>query len=189
MRQSVLRLLAAALVAVLSASLLIGTAFAEGPVPDQPPGPDRGAPHYTKDNPLTLPVQHEVSEPYPKTIDIGDGVFADSNETCRHVVHIASHQGKTLRAGIEWCWLNDAYEISGNPDLSVSANYSSDWRVDTKRHRKTRGGDGADRVYTNSYGRFCHNDLPDICSRDVIEIDAKHWPTGPYSAKAKYYVE
>ena len=41
MRQSMFRFLAAAFVAVLSASLLIGTASAEGSVPHQPPGSDR----------------------------------------------------------------------------------------------------------------------------------------------------
>jgi len=193
MWQSALRIVFALLITAVGASLMIGSVSAEGPVSKEPPGEAAVPPGqlYTRDNPLILPVRYEAGPLFQKQVEVlnADGTMAytQSGSTCRTVVHIASHQGKTLRASTKWCWFNDRYEIDGEPKLGVSANYSSDWRVASKRHRKTRGGDGSDRVYTNAYGRFCHNNVPNTCAAAVIEIDARHFPTGVYGADAKYY--
>lgn len=186
MRQSVIRLLVAALVAVLSASLLSGIAFAEGPVPEQPPGEPRretdlsfmeipsmaGQPIQPVDG--VLPERQVFIEVILEPIPIPDGMLAltNSNGGCyKQTVTRYERYGPTtvweLKSWTKFCY--DGTNITSIDEMDEDWHtgvappwYPGSYVNNLGSDMKTvSGGVGQSSHYDHAWGKYAICKFPD----------------------------
>ncbi|MCY3747948.1 MAG: hypothetical protein OXG64_01525 [Chloroflexi bacterium] len=113
MRHPATRFLLATVIAALSASLVVGTALAEGPVPRKPPG----------DAPLSPPGEIEIVEEYSVTpisdIDFPTGLLATSGG-CK-----SQNYSKKIRQRVNGEWLTRVH-VGSNTDFCYDGTYIVD---------------------------------------------------------------
>ncbi len=162
MRRPVFRFLLAAVTAAFSASLVIGTALAEEPTPEQPPGtiprPVDKSP--TKDDSITGLARTSVVDGLQTTFGALTSeqqaqfpvpLAANASVTCKVATHEAEHASLWLLARVTFCY-NPTLEEITPPALiyGVDAGASGVTFVVSKKHRRTSGGFGDDQVYTEA---------------------------------------
>ncbi|MDE2767336.1 MAG: hypothetical protein OXI70_04530 [Chloroflexota bacterium] len=191
MRQSVLRFLAAAFVAVLSASLLIGTVGAKGPVPDQPPAIDR-TPSGNEESIVTgIPVTMVVSDLGISTVVVstpaeaaayGATMNSEVEVVCKKAHHTFRHSKFKLEAELRFCW-NINYppsEITSHDRYGAVSTATDPGRpIGAPSHKKSGGGAGFTYVETRAKGKFCvpsvQDDNTTVCEGYTrLYIDAEH---------------
>lgn len=192
MRHPAIRFLLAAIVAALSMSLLIGTAFAEGPVPQEPPVVHEGVPSGIEEFVAArLPVTTVISDLGISTVVVstpaeaaayGATMNSSVDVTCKKAHHTFRHGKYKLEAELRFCW-NTSHppsEITSHDRYKAVSTAKHPGRpIGAPSHKKWDGGAGFQYVDTKAKGKFCTPTIQDdntaICEGYTrLYIDAEH---------------
>ena len=193
--ESVTRLVLALLLTAVGASLLIGTAFAKGPVPENPPDlppvilPPAGAEEVLVFGvPTKVRILSEVTSNFQITSQedaafYGAALMTEIEINCRLDQHTFRHSEYKLAAKLRFCYnvtnppnlitSHDRYEASGTTEWPLHRIIGEPW------HHKSGGGAGHENVKTKAKATFCTLQLQDdntfICPFYTnLYIDATH---------------
>ena len=183
MWQSVLRIVLALLITAVGASLMIGTVYAKGPVPEQPPDdftlviPPLGAEQVLVSGAsTTVEYLNEVESMIQVTTEedvefFGSPLMSTVTIVCKTPKHTYRYSKYKLEAIMRFC-----YNTTNPPNIitdydSFEAISTTSWPhviISDPWHHKDGGGIGDDYVGSKAKGQFC---TPVLQDDDTFECE------------------